>query len=610
VDNVSRKFLRHFCAAALLAGLSTTSRAQPVNNACANAIPIALTSGTTTVVGTNTGSTPDGTSSCWAGTGPDVWYSITPTSATYLNVSTCAGTAFDTVLSIHSGCPGNVSNQLACDDDSCGSQSNVSAQLATGSTYYIRFAGFSTANGPFALTVSLGPPPPPPAPPTSGPDLIVGEVTDVVCFGRVGDIVAYSVGADVCNAGDAAVPWHGETNQHPIIASSFYRLASGRFEQVGRSWAKHAFSPGNGSFCFTCHYVSGGNLGPGCDDVYTGSISGGQGAIGPRADINATTGAFPYPFSAAAPAPIIGRRLQAAFDDMDPAQNPGASYFAETMYLTPDEAAWVSQGQAVNSLNNCSYRQMGILSATQTPTWMGSTGRTQPAIAAWKAADPDVTLVSADYLDQGITARFWVAAKVTANPDGTWTYEYALYNLNADRAASSFSIPIPPGAIVTSPKFHGLCPVEGELASDSTPTRTKWPATIGQGSVTWNTLPQADPRAVNALRWGYLYNFRCTINVPPATCHGATIGLFKPPTPASTAATVWAMVPVPGAGCGSADFNGDGDEGTDADIAAFFACISGQCCPTCGGPDFNGDCDPATDADIVAFFHALGGGSC
>ncbi len=42
-------------------------------------------------------------------------------------------------------------------------------------------------------------------------------------------------------------------------------------------------------------------------------------------------------------------------------------------------------------------------------------------------------------------------------------------------------------------------------------------------------------------------------------------------------------------GVNSADFNGDGDLGTDTDIAAFFACIAGACCPTCGSADFNGD---------------------
>jgi uncharacterized membrane protein len=62
--------------------------------------------------------------------------------------------------------------------------------------------------------------------------------------------------------------------------------------------------------------------------------------------------------------------------------------------------------------------------------------------------------------------------------------------------------------------------------------------------------------------------------------------------------------------CGSADFNHDGDTGTDADIEAFFACLSGNCCAACDSADFNGDGDTGTDADIEAFFRVLGGGPC
>jgi hypothetical protein len=62
--------------------------------------------------------------------------------------------------------------------------------------------------------------------------------------------------------------------------------------------------------------------------------------------------------------------------------------------------------------------------------------------------------------------------------------------------------------------------------------------------------------------------------------------------------------------CGSADFDNDGDAGTDADIEAFFACLGGACCPTCGTSDFDQDGDAGTDADIEAFFRVLGGGTC
>jgi probable HAF family extracellular repeat protein len=62
--------------------------------------------------------------------------------------------------------------------------------------------------------------------------------------------------------------------------------------------------------------------------------------------------------------------------------------------------------------------------------------------------------------------------------------------------------------------------------------------------------------------------------------------------------------------CGSADFNGDGDTGTDQDIEAFFACLGGTCCAMCGTSDFNNDADFGTDQDIEAFFRVLAGAPC
>jgi hypothetical protein len=64
--------------------------------------------------------------------------------------------------------------------------------------------------------------------------------------------------------------------------------------------------------------------------------------------------------------------------------------------------------------------------------------------------------------------------------------------------------------------------------------------------------------------------------------------------------------------CGTADFNCDGDIGTDADIEAFFVCLSGSCpaAPCTSSADFNGDGDTGTDGDIEAFFRVLAGGTC
>jgi hypothetical protein len=64
--------------------------------------------------------------------------------------------------------------------------------------------------------------------------------------------------------------------------------------------------------------------------------------------------------------------------------------------------------------------------------------------------------------------------------------------------------------------------------------------------------------------------------------------------------------------CGSADFDCDGDVGTDLDIESFFACLAGTCPPSAcsNNADFNADGDVGTDADIESFFRVLAGGPC
>jgi glucose/arabinose dehydrogenase len=79
--------------------------------------------------------------------------------------------------------------------------------------------------------------------------------------------------------------------------------------------------------------------------------------------------------------------------------------------------------------------------------------------------------------------------------------------------------------------------------------------------------------------------------------------------PTGTNGVIYKMVGLP---CGSADFNCDGDTGTDADIESFFACLAGTCPPPpcTNTADFNNDGDVGTDADIEAFFRVLAGGAC
>lgn len=100
---------------------------------------------------------PDGAASCGDSPGsPDVWYRFTAyelgTSKIWLSTE---GSSFDTTLSVHSACPGNVENELACNDDSMGLQSNLVFNAEFGHQYWIRISG-SGEGLPYLLHVNHG----------------------------------------------------------------------------------------------------------------------------------------------------------------------------------------------------------------------------------------------------------------------------------------------------------------------------------------------------------------------------------------------------------------------------------------------------------------------
>jgi hypothetical protein len=129
--------------------------AQAVNDDCENYLEISDGSYTnSTALATN-----DGSASCGlSDTAPDVWYVYTPNAGGILEIDTC-GSAYNTVLSIHTFCPGTDANELECndDDDSCGAgslQSAISMPVTVGTPYLIRVAGYDGDSGDFTLNVT------------------------------------------------------------------------------------------------------------------------------------------------------------------------------------------------------------------------------------------------------------------------------------------------------------------------------------------------------------------------------------------------------------------------------------------------------------------------
>ena len=88
---------------------------------------------------------------------------------------------------------------------------------------------------------------------------------------------------------------------------------------------------------------------------------------------------------------------------------------------------------------------------------------------------------------------------------GVWHYEYALFNMNLDRAIQSFSGPLGTGVNVSNLGFHATHQhpgwahdgTQGDAGHSSTP----WDVTQDASSITWNTGTSATNQNANAIRW-------------------------------------------------------------------------------------------------------------
>ncbi|MGH9967074.1 MAG: PQQ-dependent sugar dehydrogenase [Pyrinomonadaceae bacterium] len=379
-----------------------------------------------------------------------------------------------------------------------------------------------------------------------GPDVIVGELPAVQQFGSSGTQVGLAVATDSCNAGAEPLHWFAlPNNDHPVIPQNLYRMSGGatndeRFEQVGQSWLKHAFTALQQNACgFGCQSSGTGTLlGAGCSDPYSASLNGSQGSLGSRAWVNPFTGAFP----GSSPSPNshtghshtgVSHRVVVETSDLNTSLNPGATYFAEAQYVTPHEYAWCQSnpGQC-NMNNNASYRRFSVSGTTSfTFAAVGSTVRTKAAVGAWTGATINPLEPA-----PGVDGIAFVSYKVTNPSPGVWHYEYAVYNQNLDRAIQSFSVPLAPGITISNVGFHAP-PQPAAFANDGTVgsagySSTPWTPTQTSDSLTWNSETFAQNPNANAIRWGTLYNFRFDSDQPPQTTNG-TIGFFETGTPMS-----------------------------------------------------------------------------
>jgi subtilisin-like proprotein convertase family protein len=416
----------------------------------------------------------------------------------------------------------------------------------------------------------------------AGPDVIVGDLTGLTDYGRLGDTAALAVGTTSCNRGDEELDWYQlPDNRHPVIAQNMYRLKDGRLQQIGQAWLKHGFTALQGTVCYMdCQPAANGtHLGIHCSDPYGAGLNSGPG-LGPRSEVNPVTGYFNGATANNHTGHVhtaISHGLQVKHADLG---NAGALYFVEGQYIAPDDAT------SGNGNNNASYRQYSVSgsSADWTFTAVGSTVRELPAIMAWTGA----TFKTLD--SWPVDGRIIVATKTTLLIGGQYHYEYAVYNMNSERAIRSFSVPV---GIATISNVGFSAPLNHEDGFSN----AAWASSNSGGNLTWSTSTYAiDPNA-NAIRWGTMFNFWFDANAAPVAS-SALLGRYKPG--AGTSSIIGALqAPAP------ADCNNNGIP-DDQDIASH----NSPDCNSDGIPDEceldNNDCN----ASLVPDDCELAGNDC
>ncbi len=417
---------------------------------------------------------------------------------------------------------------------------------------------------------------------TTGPDVIVGDLTGPSNYTFASGLESTSLGTVSCNIGNAQLLWIANDNRHPVIGGNLYKYTAatgpgtyGKFEQIAQSWLKHGFYALSQTLCCpSCAGTNGSTLGIGCSDPYTSARNGSEGGLGPRRQVNASTGVFTYP-----PAnPTFAtnqRRLSPLPIDLT-ASSTTVKYFGESQYVTPDDA---SSG---NKFNNSSVREMTV-TGSGTAWAFGLTGvtvRRTAAIERWAFHDPAVLLetvivpnalpIATDpYKGEG---KYIVGSRATDLGGGIWHYEYAIFNQNSHRSGGSFDVPVPAGVVVTNVGFHDVAYLAGDGEGNVAYSGTDWASDTSGNKVGWATEAQSVNTNANALRWGTTYNFRFDANTPPVTNGQATVGLWRAPA-ANEPANFTARVMSPSAPVGTpCDVDWNGDDAVDVpDIFAFLS---------------------------------------
>ncbi len=133
-------------------GISISSGAPPVsfNDDCQNAMSV----GDVKALAFETSEASfDGPGLCM--TSPNIWYRYTAPCTGQATISLC-GSSFDTMLAVYDGgvCYPDQGDLLACNDDACDTQSEVTIDVVAGRKYLIEVGGYGSETGQGVLAIS------------------------------------------------------------------------------------------------------------------------------------------------------------------------------------------------------------------------------------------------------------------------------------------------------------------------------------------------------------------------------------------------------------------------------------------------------------------------
>jgi hypothetical protein len=351
------------------------------------------------------------------------------------------------------------------------------------------------------------------------------------------------------NVGTANVPWYSkftgpfppyDNDQHPFLAWQMLRARDGVLAPLGRSEMKHAFRTGNYN-CLPGACTHPQILGLGCEDPYNIQSNTTNSALGPRAELTASTGVWHHCGSHFdtdgdcaqdtahhSSGDYHTHGMKVATADLG---DPAARYFVEAFYVIRDD---------IDIFNTMGFREVTPTLSASPSLWLfpAAGAYTQgPAIDAWAPPATPASDVENRVVATG-EGHVQLAARVTELDGDRWRFAYALQNHDFDRRIDSVHVPFDASAGVTA---VGFADGDGFAAND-------WMATADASGITWTAPAGASPAA--ELDWGTLFAFHFEIDraAGPAL---ATLGVFEPGSPTELRLRTL----VPGAAAPALDFH-------------------------------------------------------